>query len=183
MKKVVWRVRCLAPPPALRYCKKCGHKSSFLCSDQFRVNAQQRNLDVWLIYKCSVCNTTWNAGIYSRVSPNAIPREQLDRFFQNETDLARQYAMDSGFLRENRAEAGQPFYSVEGDVFSPEEAVELEMKSEYSLSVKVSTLVRDKLQLSQREYARRVLEGKIKGSFSQDLMKCRVKCGITVFFS
>lgn len=91
--------------------------------------------------------------------------------------------MDSSFLRENGAEAGQPLYSVEGDVFSLEEAVELEIKSEYSLSIKVSTLVRDKLQLSQREYARRISEGKIKGSLSQDLMKCRVKYGITMFFS
>ena len=72
MKKIIWEVQSLSLLPVLKYCKKCGRKNLFACSRQFRVNAQRRYLDIWLIYKCCDCNTTWNATVYSRISPQAI---------------------------------------------------------------------------------------------------------------
>ena len=50
MRKVIWEVRYLSLPQVLRHCKKCGQKTLFTCSEKFRVNAQQKTLDIWLIY-------------------------------------------------------------------------------------------------------------------------------------
>lgn len=182
MMKKVWEVKFLSLPPVIRYCKKCGRKMEFICSEQFRVNAQRRDLDIWLIYKCSDCETTWNAEVYSRISPQALSTELLDKFHENDKTLARKYAMSSTFLSKNGAEAGLPKYTVMGEDFLPGEEIELEIKSEYELPVKVSSIVREKLKLSRKEYAQLVSEGKIKSMSGQDLEKCRLKKGIVLVF-
>ncbi|WP_243015095.1 DUF1062 domain-containing protein, partial [Brevibacillus borstelensis] len=63
-------IQYLSPPPAIKYCKKCGKKTEYVCSGLFRVNAQCKYLDIWLIYKCSNCDSTWNMTIY--VNANLI---------------------------------------------------------------------------------------------------------------
>lgn len=182
MKKIIWEVQSLSLLPVLKYCKKCGRKNLFACSRQFRVNAQRRYLDIWLIYKCCDCNTTWNAAVYSRISPQAIKPQLLDEFYKNDNELVEKYAMDSQFLQENGAEVGLPQYSVIGDCFSLNETVQLEIKSKYSLSVKVSSVVRSKLLLSEKEYLQLITSGKIKSFPNQDLKKCKLKEGVTLVF-
>lgn len=182
MKKIIWEVQSLSLLPVLKYCKKCGRKNLFACSRQFRVNAQRRYLDIWLIYKCCDCNTTWNATVYSRISPQSIKPQLLDGFYKNDNELVEKYAMDSQFLQENGVEVGLPQYSVIGDCFSLNETVQLEIKSKYSLSVKVSSVVRSKLFLSEKEYLQLITSGKIKSFPNQDLKKCKLKEGVTLVF-
>ena len=182
MKKIIWEVQSLSLLPVLKYCKKCGRKNLFACSRQFRVNAQRRYLDIWLIYKCCDCNTTWNATVYSRISPQSIKPQSLDGFYKNDNELVEKYAMDSQFLQENGVEVGLPQYSVIGDCFSLNETVQLEIKSKYSLSVKVSSVVRSKLLLSEKEYLQLITSGKIKSFPNQDLKKCKLKEGVTLVF-
>lgn len=182
MKKIIWEVQSLSLLPVLKYCKKCGRKNLFTCSRQFRVNAQRRYLDIWLIYKCCDCNTTWNATVYSRISPQSIKPQLLDGFYKNDNELVEKYAMDSQFLQENGVEVGLPQYSVIGDCFSLNETVQLEIKSKYSLSVKVSSVVRSKLLLSEKEYLQLITSGKIKSFPTQDLKKCKLKEGVTLVF-
>ena len=182
MKKIIWEVQSLSLLPVLKYCKKCGRKNLFTCSRQFRVNAQRRYLDIWLIYKCCDCNTTWNATVYSRISPQSIKPQLLDGFYKNDNELVEKYAMDSQFLQENGVEVGLPKYYVIGDCFSLDETVQLEIKSKYSLSVKVSSVVRSKLLLSEKEYLQLITSGKIKSFPNQDLKKCKLKEGVTLVF-
>ena len=182
MKKIIWEVQSLSLLPVLKYCKKCGRKNLFACSRQFRVNAQRRYLDIWLIYKCCDCNTTWNATVYSRISPQSIKPQLLDGFYKNDNELVEKYAMDSQFLQENGVEVGLPKYYVIGDCFSLDETVQLEIKSKYSLSVKVSSVVRSKLLLSEKEYLQLITSGKIKSFPNQDLKKCKLKEGVTLVF-
>jgi len=90
-------------PAAVRYCKRCGIKTGFISSGAFRVNAQRKNLDVWLIYKCSACKTTWNLTVLSRVSPLSIPPELLRGFHENDPDIALSYANDIALIKKNGA--------------------------------------------------------------------------------
>ena len=157
MKKIIWEVQSLSLLPVLKYCKKCGRKNLFACTRQFRVNAQRR-------------------------SPQAIKPQLLDGFYKNDNKLVEKYAMDSQFLQENGVEVGLPQYSVIGDCFSLNETVQLEIKSKYSLSVKVSSVVRSKLLLSEKEYLQLITSGKIKSFPNQDLKKCKLKEGVTLVF-
>lgn len=70
---------------------------------------------------------------------------------------------------------------VIGDCFSLNEAVQLEIKNKHSLSVKVSSIVRNKLLLSEKEYLQLITSGQIKSIPDQDLKKCKLKEGVTLF--
>jgi len=110
MHSILWEVKFLSPPEALRHCKKCGAKTAHVPSGSFRVNAQQKLLDIWLIYHCAHCKTTWNLTIYSRVSPKSIRRDLLDQFTVNDATLALRYAMDTDLINKNGAETKAPPY-------------------------------------------------------------------------
>lgn len=183
MKKVVWEVQNLSLLPVQKYCRKCGSQKTFLCSRQFRVNARRKYLDIWLIYKCSDCSATWNATVYSHISPQTLKPELLDLFYKNDKTLAEHYAMDKRFLQENGVESELPDYVVLGECFSLNEAVELEIKNKYSLPLRISSVVRGKLHLSQKEYLQMITKGQIKSRSNQDLQKGRLKDGLTLVFN
>ena len=77
MKNIIWDIEYNSTPSVIQYCKKCGKRTEYISSGQFRVNAQRKYLDTWLIYKCSNCDTTWNAAIYSRINPQNISGQLL----------------------------------------------------------------------------------------------------------
>ena len=183
MKKIVWEIQYLSLPLILKHCKKCGKKSNFSCSNKFRVNAQRRSLDIWLIYNCMVCDTSYNARVYSHISPQSINAEQLDGFQKNSYFLVEKYAMDNDFLYRNGVdEVEVPRYSINGEVFSLNENVQLKIKSKYPFPVKVSTLIREKLHLSQTAYLHLIENGNIKSIPEQDLKKYKLKNEIILIF-
>lgn len=83
----------------LRRCGGCGKKMAFVCSGKFRVNANGRRLDVWLIYRCEKCGRTLNVPIYERVPPEKLSPEIYEGFLENDRELAMEYAGDRGFLK------------------------------------------------------------------------------------
>jgi len=174
MQKVVWEVQYLSPPAVRRYCKKCGEKTEYVSSGLFRVNGQGKRLDIWLIYKCSNCDTTWKSAIYSRINPKSLGTELLERFHTNDSALAERYAMDVELLRRNGAEAGLPRYKIAGSEICPNTPVQLYIRSKYPSQIKVSAILREKLALSQRAYESMVAGGQIKSGCGLDLKKCRL---------
>ncbi|QDR79518.1 DUF1062 domain-containing protein [Sporomusa termitida] len=174
MQKIIWEVQYLSPPLAVRYCKKCGKKSEYICSRLFRVNAQRKYLDIWLIYKCSHCDTTWNATVYSRIKPQSLSPELLEQFYTNDSKLVEQYAMDIELLRRNGAEAGLPSYRITGDEICIGKPTELHIICKYSCQLKISTILREKLYLSQKTFTQMLACGQIKSSPGLDLKKCKL---------
>lgn len=182
MKKVTWKIQYDSTPLVHRHCKKCGKKTRFKSSDQFRINAQRQYLDIWLIYKCTKCNTTWNATIFSRISPQALTSEQLNQFQENDQALARNYAFDFDLLRKNGAEYELPAFSIVGDDIGTGESAEVKLISEYILPIKVSTLLRKKLHHSQKSFRELVENGRIKDASGQNLLKSKLNGETTIIF-
>lgn len=91
--EIVWRVRPLAAPQVLRHCASCARTRAYAPSDDFRVNAQQRRLDVWLLYRCLVCDDTWKRSVLRRVTPGAIAPELLAAFLRNDPAAAWEAAL------------------------------------------------------------------------------------------
>lgn len=183
MKHIVWNIVPTALPEAVRHCSKCGGDAEFVCSGKFRVNAQQRSLDIWLIYRCRACDTTWNARVYQHISPQSLSGDLLRRFTENDEELARQYALNCEFLRSNGANVCPPPYDIEGEAFDPNAPVELEIRSECGLALRASNIVRTKLHLSQSEYNRRVDAGLIVPAQACDLKKRRLGKSIVLRFA
>ena len=64
LKKVGWYIAPITLPSVNKNCPKCGHNARFVNTEKFRVNANKNRLDVWLIYQCNHCKSTWNMTIY-----------------------------------------------------------------------------------------------------------------------
>ena len=129
---------------------------------------------IWLIYKCACCNTTWNSAIYSRVPPQKLGTNLLEQFHCNNKILATQYAMDIPRLQRNGAEIKMPAYQVIGEDISLEKPVRIKIQSQYVLPLKISSILRTKLGISQREFNAVLLNNRIEVDTGQDLKKCKL---------
>lgn len=172
MNTIIWEVKYLSRPKVNRYCKKCRAKREYISSESFRVNAQKKHLDIWLIYRCAHCGTTWNLTIYSRINPHSISREMLCKFTCNDSDLARQYAMDTDLIKKNGAEAETMPYSIIGDDIDPFTAVRVKIVSEYPSKLRLSKILREKLLISRKTFDEMVSWGMIRTENGADIRKC-----------
>lgn len=174
MHTITWVVEYSSPPAAVRYCSKCREKSDFISSGLFRVNAQQKLLDIWLVYRCAGCKTTWNMTILSRLRPKSIDATLLRRFMQNDAALARQYAMDAALLRQNGAEAQKAPFTVLGPTPAPGQSTRVIITSAYPLRERLSSILRQKLALSGSAFDAMAAGGTLRLEDGADIRKCRL---------
>lgn len=88
----------------LRNCPKCKGKSRYKNTDSFRVNANGKQIDVWLIYQCEACKNTYNLTIYERVRASALPAGEYEAFLRNDKDTAFYYGRKKSIFTNNKAE-------------------------------------------------------------------------------
>lgn len=180
MKKILWEVRFTRAPSVLRYCKHCGAKTEFVSSGLFRVNAQQKDLDVWLIYKCAVCDTTWKLTLLSRVSPRELPPEILRGFYSNDGHLAMRYATDIPLIRRGGAEVCLPDFEVIGETVSLSESAEIRLVPQWPSELRATAVLREKLGLSRSAFDAMHENGVIRCTSGHDLKKCKLNGEIIV---
>lgn len=89
----------LKTPYVIRNCSKCKRDTEFYCSEKFRVNANQKMVDVWIIYNCIHCEGTWNYPILSRVHVSKINPNLYQKFMNNHNETAWYYAFQIHHLR------------------------------------------------------------------------------------
>jgi hypothetical protein len=184
-----WHIKPLNTPVVMRNCSHCGGRSEFVCSSKFRVNAQQKHIDVWLIYNCNKCGCSWNMTILSRVSPVDIGRELYDEFLDNSAGLATRYAFDADLLRRNgvRICCDDVTYDIEGDSISLEhlnnEDITVHIKSPYQMPLRLDKLLREKLGVSRSRleecFRQRLITSDYFG-FNPDKSRIIVKGDMTV---
>lgn len=182
MQTIYWEVNFLSLPRTKHYCKKCGRKTPFVSSDLFRVNAQQKSLDIWLIYKCEHCNTTWNLTIYSRIHPKSISQSLLEKFTQNDLQLARKYAMDFELIKRNGAETEEPLYSIAGEEIPLGHEVRVVIKSPFPSTLRVAKVIREKLSLSRKAFDTLIANNIIRLEKGGDIYKCKLNEDTVVVF-
>ncbi len=174
MKKVIWTACYRSTPTVVRYCKHCGIKTLFASSGRFRVNAQQKALDVWLIFKCTVCDTTWNLTVLSGVTPHSLSPALLDRFHMNDYKLAMQLSTDTALIKRNGAEPGMPEIEIIGEEIGIEEPAYIELTAQWPSELKTAAVLRSKLGLSRAQFVRLCDSGKIVCVSGQNLRKCKL---------
>lgn len=182
MKTIFWEVTHLSPPKTIQYCKRCGTKTQYISSGLFRVNAQQKSLDIWLVYRCIHCKSTWNSTLYSRINPKSIPAHLLEKFMENDAELARQYAMDASLLKRNGAEVEAPAHKIIGEDIDLTQDIRVELTSQLPSKLKVSKLIREKLSLSKKSFDEMVSGGMIQLENGADIHKCRVQQHLVILF-
>lgn len=97
----VWTVVPTRLPLVLRRCHACASRR-FRVSGRFRVNANHKLLDAWLLVLCTVCEETAKLAVLERTSVRAVRPELLDRLHGNDLDLVAELLQDPFVRRRNR---------------------------------------------------------------------------------
>lgn len=156
--EIVWTIVPDRTPYVQRNCPKCERPREFYNSGKFRINAQQKTLDVWLIYKCTSCDATWNCNILRRILSSSIDAELYRRFLTNDSRTSWEYAFNYELLKRNGADVDPAVgYHVDGedvDLSDPSiEKISIRVTFEFRVDVRLDTLLANKLGLSRRTIA------------------------------
>lgn len=100
---VAWTVTSARSFCVTRRCARCDAARVFESSGKFRVNANGKRVDVWLIYRCGVCEKSWNRTVIERRPVDAFAPGLLDALEAN--DLARARALGLDLACDGRASA------------------------------------------------------------------------------
>ena len=150
-----WEIRVKNCPLLIKKCSHCD-SDRFYCSDKFRMNAQKKNIDVWLIYRCVKCDNTCNMTLLSRTKPDLIDKKLFHSFSMNDREVAWQYAFSAGVASRNNLQLD--YDSVEYEVINTvsledilnmsSESISIQVKCDFDLSLKLSSLIKRCLPLS-----------------------------------
>ncbi|QEN85494.1 DUF1062 domain-containing protein [Labrys sp. KNU-23] len=97
--RVRWTITPAIPPQPWLVCAGCGVRRPFRCSGKARLNANGRRLDAWLIYKCPVCDKSWNRPLFERRPVQDISPDMLAALQANNPIWIRRQAFDLAALR------------------------------------------------------------------------------------
>ena len=97
--EVTYEIIAQETPNVIRNCRNCKRSSEYFCSERFRVNANQKVVDVWLIYKCVHCEGTWNCPILTRVHVNRLDPLLHQKFMNNDKETIWNHAFQINKLR------------------------------------------------------------------------------------
>ncbi len=185
-RKIVWEAVPLGTPHVIRHCHGCAKKSEFVCSGQFRVNANKGSIDVWLIYKCAVCGTTWNMSVVSRQNIKKMDRQLYEKYIKNDAQTALDCSFDPQLLRKNGAAAdfSSVEYKVTGEYICEDEliggGIEVVIRSKNRLDLRLDRLIKDKLGVSRRDVHKLADTGRISFRPQVNLRKQRIGQPITM---
>ena len=150
---VLWEVHPVNTQDISRRCPHCHVKCAYRSSLSFRVNANQKLIDVWHIYKCTRCDDTWNIEVIARRNRRTIPDEMLDAYMSNDAQVAFRLSFDYGLLARNRVECAEtPKVVVEGPEISefPEaSSLAVTIRSDIPIPVRLHSILAQKCGLSR----------------------------------
>lgn len=181
---ITWEVKVKNTPLLIKKCSHCD-SDRFYCSDKFRMNAQKKNIDVWLIYRCVKCDNTCNLTLLSRSKPDLIDKTLFHSFSMNDKDTAWKYAFSTEMERKNnlRLDYGSVEYeiipntSLEDLLNLSNEVIKIHIKCELEFDLKLSSLIRRYFSLSANQVKRMFEDGIITITSNKPPQKHKVKDG------
>ena len=181
---ITWEVKVKNTPLLIKKCSHCD-SDRFYCSDKFRMNAQKKNIDVWLIYRCVKCDNTCNLTLLSRSKPDLIDKTLFHSFSMNDKDAAWKYSFSTEMERKNnlRLDYGSVEYEVGPDTSLEDllnlsnEVIKIHIKCEFEFDLKLSSLIRRCFSLSANQVKRMFEDGIITISGNKPPQKHKVKDG------
>ncbi|MEV4036008.1 DUF1062 domain-containing protein [Streptomyces umbrinus] len=96
-----WVVMPTCLPLVLRRCHACASER-FRANGKFRVNANHKLIDAWLLALCTGCGETTKLTVLERTNVRSVRAELLDRLHDNDPGLAAELLQDPVVRRRNR---------------------------------------------------------------------------------
>ena len=152
--RIHWAIAPKTPPRPLINCNRCGTVKAYCSSGKFRVNANGKRIDVWLIYRCIDCDNSWNFGIFERCNRRDIDPALLAALESNDPALAHRHAFDVIALRKRIGRVEEfPDVSVHKrrlvETRETATALELQLGLEMPTSLRLDRLLAGELGISR----------------------------------
>ncbi|MDF2943958.1 MAG: hypothetical protein K0S01_2816 [Herbinix sp.] len=181
----IWRLIPSNQPVVIRSCPKCGNHSEYESTGNFRINANQNNIDVWLIYQCCKCKSTWNMEILSRIKSKSINKELYNKFLKNDQELARFYAFD--LVTHSRNKSNLSYENITFEILADrftlshqQENIWIELICDYPLDIRLDKILSKQLGISRELIKKMGNNGQINGIGIRDITKVKVNNGMLI---
>ena len=167
-RKSLWVIRELGLPTIVTACVSC-RSSRPAPTGKFRVNANGKRLDVWMLIGCELCDRTTNIPVHERIHVRALTNERLVQFETNDSAVVRQLAMDASVAGKAgyqldwtgtwELETDIPFYELDHAVPAPLEVI---VRFELPAPIRVEKLLMAGFGLSRSAVRGMVDSGRIR---------------------
>ena len=150
-------------PLVLRRCHACA-SGRFRANGKFRVNANHKLLDVWLLVLCTGCGETAKLTVLERMNVRSVRPELLDRLHDNDAGLAAELLQDPVVQRRNRiALDWDDAWRLDtgGSDHLGREVIDIEVRFAARIPVRPVRLIAEGCGLSRAEVERLITEGKL----------------------
>ena len=150
-------------PLVRRRCHACGGER-FRASGKFRVNANHKLLDVWLLALCTGCGETVKLTVLERTTVRSIRPELLGQLHDNDPGLTAVLLQDPGVQRRNRISLDWDDawrLDTGGSDHLDREVIDVSVRFAARIPVRPVRLIADGCGLPRAEVDRLVAAGKL----------------------
>ncbi|MER5891830.1 DUF1062 domain-containing protein [Streptomyces sp. NPDC001876] len=150
-------------PIVLRRCHRCA-SGRFRANGKFRVNANHKLLDAWLLALCTGCGDTTKLAVLERMNVRSVRPEFLNLLHSNDPGLAAELLQDPVVRRRNRIalDWDDAWRLDSGAPHQPEsEAIEVSVRFAARIPVRPVRLIAEGFGLSRAEAGRLLAEGNL----------------------
>jgi hypothetical protein len=158
-----WVVVPTCLPLVRRRCHVCGCER-FRATGKFRVNANRKLIDAWLLALCTACGETAKLTVLERATVRSIRPELLDRLHGNDPGLAAELLQDPVVRRRSRiALDWDDAWRLDtgGSDHLDREVIDVSVRFAARIPVRPVRLIAEGCGLSRAETERLVEEGKL----------------------
>ncbi|GAA1303414.1 DUF1062 domain-containing protein [Streptomyces sanglieri] len=158
-----WVVIPTCLPVVLRRCHTCASER-FRANGKFRVNANHKLIDAWLLVLCTSCGETAKLTVLERVNVRSVQPELLDRLHGNDVGLTAELLQDPVVQRRNRialdwTDAWR--LDTGGSDHLDREVIDISVRFAARIPVRPVRLIAEGCGLSRAEVERLIAKGKI----------------------
>ncbi len=158
-----WVVVPTCLPLVLRRCHACA-SGRFRASGKFRVNANHKLIDAWLLVLCTGCGETAKLTVLERMNVRSVRPELLDRLHENDPGLAAELLRDPVLRRRNHIAldwANAWRLDTGGSDHLDCEVIDVSVRFAAPIPVRPVRLIAEGCGLSRAEAERLIAEGRL----------------------
>jgi hypothetical protein len=158
-----WAVVPTCLPLIIRRCHVCAC-GRFRASGKFRLNANHKLLDAWLLALCTFCGDTAKLSVLDRANVRSIRPELLDQLHHNDAGLTAELLQDPVMQHRNHFALDWDNawrFDTGGPDHLDHEVIEVLVRNAARIPVRPVRLIADGFGLSRGEVARLITEGKL----------------------
>ena len=153
-------------------------------------NLPQSNVDIWLIYQCEKCRSTYNLTIFERVSPKKLPEGSYKKFQENNSALALEIGTSKEIFEKNRAVVKEGSISCIVTKENTEIPVSLQdsegncriirIQNPNGLKIRADKFLAEQLSISRSKVKHLIADGLLLGSKREDLEKIHLGSSLLI---